>query len=53
VQEKKIELYQAIVKLEQDGKGDATLQVHFNITRFVHPSWQIVINFCISFIIWI
>ncbi|KAK7386082.1 hypothetical protein VNO78_32171 [Psophocarpus tetragonolobus] len=26
IQEKKIELYQAIVKMEQDGKGDATLQ---------------------------
>ncbi|KAG4952754.1 hypothetical protein GYH30_038582 [Glycine max] len=28
IQEKKIELYQAIVKMEQDGKGDATLQAH-------------------------
>jgi len=39
--------------MEQDEKGDETLQVHFNITRFVHPSWQIVINFYISFITWI
>ncbi|KAK7371780.1 hypothetical protein VNO80_05145 [Phaseolus coccineus] len=28
IQEKKIELYQAIVKIQQDGKGDATLQAH-------------------------
>ncbi|XP_027329528.1 epidermal growth factor receptor substrate 15-like 1 isoform X2 [Abrus precatorius] len=28
IQEKKFELYQAIVKMEQDGKGDETLQAH-------------------------
>ncbi|KAF1868776.1 hypothetical protein Lal_00036214 [Lupinus albus] len=28
IQEKKIELYQAIVKMEQDGNADGTLQVH-------------------------
>lgn len=31
VQEKKMDLYRAIVKMEQEGGGDGTLQVYLKI----------------------